>query len=364
MSKSKSKPQNANQQQHDPAIAEFNNQPQPKHDPAIAEFNKHLQADLKLTHYSAKKIEPAPIEWIDMTTGLPSSNDDKEEIKDLHLLWPEESKFWFTCSDNELDNQIADNVEELYEDPRYKDRCRKQINTFYKAKVNYDERKALGKYVKQNPWPFEPDNPREFNLPDDLPALYVILARFHDWMPGRELITSDTDAWSIYEFNMQRYSFSEQQRKASWGYLKQRPIDLDEIQTFFEHVKKDLKTYFASQQKKYLQKRKKAEKKLKLLPINTPVKIEEAGNGQKLEHEITINDDKLSHSCSKKTKKQRGRKPLSKQDFEKYQMIIKDWKEAHDASISRKDFCEDKNITIEYLETCQACIRQREARSN
>jgi hypothetical protein len=62
--------------------------------------------------------------------------------------------------------------------------------------------------------------------------------------------------------------------------------------------------------------------------------------------------------------KRRGRKPLKKDEIEKRQNILNNWKQASECGISRIDFCEDNNITIKYLEICQAWERQRAFRDS
>lgn len=83
-----------------------------------------------------------------------------------------------------------------------------------------------------------------------------------------------------------------------------------------------------------------------------------------VEKPIEDNGGNVRERHNKRTEKQRGRKPLGKQETKKRQMILSEWKEACSADISRNDFCNDKNIDIKYLEKCQAWKRQRDARSD
>lgn len=59
--------------------------------------------------------------------------------------------------------------------------------------------------------------------------------------------------------------------------------------------------------------------------------------------------------------KNRGRKPLRKQEVEHRLNLLRKWEQARN-NTSRKVFCLDKKVDIEYLEKCQAWKRQRDAR--
>ena len=67
----------------------------------------------------------------------------------------------------------------------------------------------------------------------------------------------------------------------------------------------------------------------------------------------------ISKSKSAAGVKRRGRKPLKRSEAGKRQKILEGWKQANQSHISRVDFCDDKNITVDYLEKCQAWERQR-----
>jgi hypothetical protein len=47
-----------------------------------------------------------------------------------------------------------------------------------------------------------------------------------------------------------------------------------------------------------------------------------------------------------------GRKPLCKKEAERRQETIKAWNQARDSGICKCDFCEDRQITIAYLDKC------------
>jgi len=167
-------------------------------------------------------------------------------------LWPEESKLWFTWSDNQrlLADQLADDIERLYTSCLYREHWQQEIRRFYETKAVYDTKKAFGEYVNpaKDPWPFELNSPREYRLPDDLSALYTILARFHDWMPGRRSITSSTDGPTHYEFMTSDWvnmtSYGPKRKASTWSGLEQRQVKLSELQTFFDHVEKVLLKQF------------------------------------------------------------------------------------------------------------------------
>ena len=154
----------------------------------------------------------------------------------LRGLWSESTKKWFVWNDNEGPRavKVVVDIEKLCED--YEEWWWKKIEEFVKFKVAYNKKKVAGKYVDPHgDWPFDPCHPREVSLPGDLPALYALLCRFHDWMVGFDQLFSEKDP-AVEEFSSHFSPPDFEQR------FEQRPVYIEELEGFFKIVKQDIET--------------------------------------------------------------------------------------------------------------------------
>ena len=181
---------------------------------------------------------------IDLAQAL-SVDDSVEENLELDCsdllrgLWPEVTKEWFVWDESEksLAIKIAVDVEELCGDFDVRKWWWEKVEEFVKFKVAYDKRKAAGKYVDPlKDWPFDLHYPREVSLPGDLPAIYALLCRFHDWMPGFDLLFSEGDQ-AVVEFlySSSRYLDIDYEKK-----FEQRSVRVLELEEFLESIKQDI----------------------------------------------------------------------------------------------------------------------------
>lgn len=68
-----------------------------------------------------------------------------------------------------------------------------------------------------------------------------------------------------------------------------------------------------------------------------------------------------AHEAPPKARR-RGRKKVSEDEEERRRDILKQWEQAREAGVSRKDFCDDSKITTNDLENYQRWAQQRENR--
>lgn len=180
-----------------------------------------------------RRVKPARTELTDQALPPDGHIEPHSDDSDLFQgLWPEATKKWFVWNEDEKPRaiKVAVNIEKLCGDYNIGRWWREQVKKFVAFKADYDNKKFVGKYVDPSEdWPFDPDNPRELSLPGDLPALYALLGQFHDWMVGFDQIFSEENA--VYEF------LSD----SSHPDFEQRPVRIKELETFLEHVKKDIK---------------------------------------------------------------------------------------------------------------------------
>ncbi len=137
----------------------------------------------------------------------------------LQGLWPAATKEWFVWDEGEEPRaiRVAVDIEKLCEDHGCEKLWYEKIREFVKFKAPYDEKKVSGRYIDPHgDWPFDPCHPREMNLPGDLPALYALLCRFHDWIPGFDQLFSEGNP-AVVEF-LSKPDFEQQ--------FEQRSVDL------------------------------------------------------------------------------------------------------------------------------------------
>lgn len=192
-----------------------------------------------------------PDSYIETDQALPADGHVEEDLDCSYLLqglWPESAKNWFVWNKGEKSRaiEVAVNIEKLCEDEDYDERWREKIKEFVKFKAPYDEKIVAGKYVDPHEdWPFSPEHSREVVLPGDLPALYALLCRFHDWLPGFDQLFSEEDP-AVIEFSSCSSTLDFEQR------FEQRSVHIEELEKFLIIVKQDIKDNLVRQQVKNL----------------------------------------------------------------------------------------------------------------
>lgn len=189
-----------------------------------------------------RRVDPVPIYFDDEALppdGHIETHKDDSAHKDnsdiLQGLWPEATKNWFVWNEGEKSCaiRVAVDVEKLCDDYNIGRWWREKVKKFVYFKTAYDEKKSTGKYVDPaEDWPFDPDNPRPVNLPGDIPALYAILWRFHDWMIGFDEIICFDPAELEFLYDSSPPGFKK--------HCQQRAVRVEELEEFLEYVKKDL----------------------------------------------------------------------------------------------------------------------------
>ena len=181
-----------------------------------------------------------PDDHIETDQALPPDDHVEENLDCSYLLWglwPEKAKGWFIWGEKPRAIQVAVDVEKLCGDFDIKKWWWEKIQEFVKLKVACDERKVAGGYVDpRGVWPFDPCHPREISLPGDFPAIYAILCRFHDWLPGFDLLFSEGDP-AVVEF---RYSHPRSFDIDFEQQFEQRSVRIGELEEFLELVKQDI----------------------------------------------------------------------------------------------------------------------------
>lgn len=189
------------------------------------------------TYFTDEVLPPGG--HIETDQALPADEQIEENLDCsylLHGLWPEATKKWFVWNDNEWPRilKVAVDIEELCQDIDIKKLWWTKVRDFVEFKASYDEKKATGKYVDPaKDWPFNPCHSRAVNLPDDLPAIYALLCRFHDWLRGfDELFFEENPAIVEFSYDPSQTDYERQ--------LEQRSIRIEELEDFLKIVKKDI----------------------------------------------------------------------------------------------------------------------------